>query len=72
MSITPVPRWAVFLLGVYVGAGLITFGFQTWVRLDQCSGLSPCAINVAKAAVWSAIWPASWPVYVAGYKRRGA
>jgi len=63
------PRWAIFLVGVYVGAGLLTLGFQTYVRSGVCSGYSACAVSFAKGAVWSAIWPASWPVYVAGLNR---
>ena len=59
-------RWVVFLVGIYVGAGLVTFGFQTYVRLPQCAGAGACAVSIVKGAVWSAIWPASWPVYVAG------
>jgi hypothetical protein len=51
---------------MYAGAALVTLGFQTWVRLEQCSGIGPCATTVAKGIVWSAIWPASWPVYAAG------
>jgi hypothetical protein len=64
-----VPHWAVFLLGMYAGAALVTLGFQTYVRLDQCSGSTDCTISLAKGAVWSTIWPASWIVYVAGSKR---
>jgi hypothetical protein len=37
------------------------------VRLDHCS---PCAVSLAKGAVWSTIWPASWLVYTAGLQRR--
>jgi hypothetical protein len=59
-------RWLIFALGVYVGAALVTFGFQTYVRLPHCAGVAGCAVSVAKGAVWSAIWPASWPVYVSG------
>jgi hypothetical protein len=64
-----IPRWAIFVLGMYVGAGLLTLGFQTYVRLDQCFGLRPCAISVAKGVVWATVWPASWPVFAAGFKR---
>jgi hypothetical protein len=60
-----------FLLGVYLGAGVVTFGFQTSVRLQLCAGVGPCAISLGKGAVWSAIWPAYWPVYFAGYRRPG-
>jgi hypothetical protein len=52
-------RWATFAVGIYAGAALLTFGFQTWVRLDQC-GTAPCAFSLAKGAVWSAIWPIYW------------
>ena len=65
----PWPRWAVFLLGAYVGAGLVTFGFQSYIRLGQCSGYASCAVSLAKGAVWSMFWPASWPVYAAGIRR---
>jgi hypothetical protein len=61
-------RWAIFLVGIYVGAALVTLGFQTYVRLHQCLGYADCAISLAKGTLWSAIWPASWPVYVAGLK----
>jgi len=64
-----IPRWAILLLGMYAGAGLLTLGFQTYVRLDQCSGYTPCTISIAKGVAWSALWPASWPVYVVGLKR---
>jgi hypothetical protein len=63
------PRWAIFVVGMYVGAALVTFGFQTYVRLGACSGYGACAVSLAKGAVWLAIWPASWPVYAAGLKR---
>ena len=33
MSWKPLPRWAIFLLGVYLGAGVVTFGFQ----MDACT-----------------------------------
>jgi hypothetical protein len=69
MAMRPWPRWAIFVLGAYVGAALVTFGFQTYVRSDECSGYGPCAISLAKGVVWSAIWPASWSVYIAGMKR---
>ena len=62
------PRWAIFVVGMYVGAALLTLGFQTWLRLNQCSGLQPCAVSLAKGAVWSTIWPGSWPVYAAGIR----
>jgi hypothetical protein len=65
----PMPRWAIFVIGMYAGAALLTLGFQSYVRLDQCSGAAPCAISLAKGAVWSTIWPVSWPVYAAGFKR---
>jgi hypothetical protein len=66
------PRWVIFVVGMYVGAALVTLGFQTLVRLEQCSGVGPCATSLAKGIVWSAIWPASWPVYAAGkFKNQG-
>jgi hypothetical protein len=68
----PMPRWAIFVVGMYVGAAMVTLGFQTWVRLDQCPSVAPCAVSLAKGVVWSAIWPASWAVYVAGLKRTGS
>ena len=68
MSWKPLPRWAIFLLGVYLGAGVVTLGFQTSVRLQLCAGVGPCAISLSKGAVWSAIWPASWAAYFAGYR----
>jgi hypothetical protein len=61
---------AIFVAGMYVGAALLTFGFQTHVRLDHCSGYGACAVSLAKGAVWSTIWPASWLVYTAGLQRR--
>jgi hypothetical protein len=64
-----VPRWAIFLVGMYAGAALVTFGFQTLVRLEQCTGVAPCAVSLTKGAVWSTIWPAYWPVYAAGKRR---
>jgi hypothetical protein len=67
------PRWVIFVVGMYAVAALVTLGFQTWVRLEQCSGIAPCTVSLAKGAVWSAIWPASWPVYAAGkYKHQGS
>jgi hypothetical protein len=71
MSWKPLPRWAIFLLGVYLGGGVVTLSFQTWIRLHQCAGAGPCVISLGKGAVWSAIWPAYWPVYFAGYRRPG-
>jgi hypothetical protein len=64
-----IPRWAIFVVGMYAGAALLTLGFQTYVRLEQCSGYTACTASVAKGVVWSAIWPASWPVYAAGFIR---
>lgn len=61
------PRLAIFLIGMYTGLGLLTLGFQTYVRLEQCSGARACAASIAKAVVWSAVWPAYWPVYGAGF-----
>jgi hypothetical protein len=71
-AIKSLPRWAIFALGMYAGAALLTLGFQTYVRLEQCSGYRACTISVVKGAVWSTIWPASWPVFVSGLKRRTA
>jgi hypothetical protein len=59
---------AIFVVGMYTGAALVTAGFQTYVRSNQCSGSRPCAVSFAKGAVWSAIWPVYWPVYVTGVK----
>jgi hypothetical protein len=64
-----IPRQAVFLLGMYAGAALLTLGFQSYVRLEQCSGYTACTVSLAKGIVWSIAWPASWPVYAAGFKR---
>jgi hypothetical protein len=72
------PRWAVFVVGMYAGAAVVTLGFQTYVRLDHClrreamftSGYAGCAVSLAKGAVWSTIWPTSWLVYTAGLQRR--
>jgi len=61
------PRWAMFVVGLYVVIGLATFGFQTEVRLSQCAGAA-CGISLAKGFVWSVIWPIYWPVYLAGWK----
>lgn len=55
-----------WLLG-YAALGLLTFLFQSWVRLDQCQGAASCGLSLAKGLVWSAIWPASWIVYLAGF-----
>jgi hypothetical protein len=41
---------------MYAGAALLTLGFQSYVRLDQCSGTMPCTISLARGAVWSTIW----------------
>jgi hypothetical protein len=57
-----IPRWAIFIMGMYAGAALLTLGFQTYVRLEQCSGYTACTASAAKGVVWSAIWP----VYAAG------
>jgi hypothetical protein len=46
------PRWAVFVVGMYAGAAVVTLGFQTYVRLDHClrreamftSGYAGCAV----------------------------
>jgi hypothetical protein len=62
-----IPRWAIYVLAVYATAALLTFGFQTYIRLDQCSGFRACTISIAKGVVWSTVWPAYWPVYVAGF-----
>jgi len=61
-----IPRWVILLIAIYAGIGLLTLGFQTFLRLDQCSGSRACAISIAKGVVWSAVWPAYWPVYAAG------
>ena len=50
-------------VGIYAAMALLTFVFQTSVRLPQCSGFENCALSIAKGA---GIWPASWLVYVAG------
>ena len=65
-----IPRWAIFLIGMYAVAGLLTLVFQTYIRLDQCSGSRACAISIAKGVAWSTIWPAYWPVYAAGFIRQ--
>ena len=62
------PRWAIFIVGMYAGAALVTLGFQTYVRLNQCSGFINCKISLAKGAVWSTIWPASWIVVYVGQR----
>jgi hypothetical protein len=62
-----IPRWAIFVLAVYAVAALLTLGFQTYIRLDQCSGFRACTISIAKGVVWSTVWPAYWPVYAAGF-----
>jgi hypothetical protein len=46
----PVPGWAVFVAGMYVGAAVVTFGFQTYIRLDHCSGYRACAVSLAKVS----------------------
>ena len=58
--------WTMFVIGVYVGAALVTLGFQTWMRLEECSGIGPCMVSLLKGVVWSVIWPVSWPVFVTG------
>jgi hypothetical protein len=62
MSMKLLPRWTIFFIGVYVGAGLLTFGFNTWLRLEKCFGIAECGVSLAKGAAWSPIWPAYWPV----------
>src|SRR5262249_43448939 len=64
-----IPRWAVFVIGTYAGVGLLTLVFQTYVRLDGCSGYPACTISIAKGVVWSAVWPAYWIVYETGRRR---
>jgi hypothetical protein len=54
------------VLGIYVVLGVLTFLFQTAVRLPRCAGPAACTVSVAKGAAWSAIWPASWVVYGRG------
>jgi hypothetical protein len=54
-------------IAAYVAIGVLTFLFQTWVRLDQCANVAGCAVSLAKGAAWSIIWPASWVVYAAGF-----
>jgi hypothetical protein len=49
----PMPRWAIFIVGMYAGAAVVTLGFQTYVRLDHCSGYRACAVSLAKGAMWS-------------------
>jgi hypothetical protein len=29
----PMPRWAIFLVGMYAGVAVATFGFQAYIRL---------------------------------------
>lgn len=67
----PKMRSTIFALGVYAGAALLTFGFTTYVRLHQCSASPPCAVILAKGAVWSAIWPIFWPRYLRGWSSPG-
>jgi hypothetical protein len=62
-----IPRWAIFVFIVYAVAALLTLGYQTYIRLDQCAGLRACAISIAKGVIWSTVWPAYWPVYAAGF-----
>jgi hypothetical protein len=54
------PKFAVFLVGLWIGAGLVTFAFQYPKRISRCSGTDSCPISLAKGVVWSAIWPAYW------------
>jgi hypothetical protein len=63
-----VPRWVMFVMGTYAGGALLTLGFQTWLRLDQCFGIASCAVSLAKGVLWSTNWPAFWPVYAAGFE----
>ena len=53
------PRWIVFVIGVYLGAALVTFGFQSYVRLHQCAGIGVCTVSLVKGTAWSAAWPLS-------------
>jgi hypothetical protein len=54
------PKWIVFVVGLWVGAAVVTFTAQYHKRIDRCSGTSPCATSLAKGVVWSAIWPGYW------------
>jgi hypothetical protein len=49
----------------YAAAGLATFIFQIFLRIEQCTTFNACALTMAKALVWSAGWILYWPVYVA-------
>jgi hypothetical protein len=53
-------------LKLYWAMALFTFGFQLWVRIDQCMTPDDCKSSFAKAIVWATIWPASWAVYLVG------
>jgi len=69
--VVPIADWpklrsAIFALGMYAGAALMTGGIVTYDRSHRCSGFSTCAVSLAKGVVWSAIWPIFWPVYLIG------
>jgi hypothetical protein len=48
------------IVWAYSGIGLVTFGFQIAIRLQQCAGPTDCAASLLKAVIWSIIWPAYW------------
>ena len=71
VHVVPIADWpklrsAIFALGMYAGAALLTLGIVTYDRSHRCSGFRTCAVSLAKGVVWSAIWPIFWPVYVRG------
>jgi len=52
------------LVAVYSVFALHAFLFQAFIRLQQCAGIGPCALSLAKGIVWSAIWPIYWFGYL--------
>jgi hypothetical protein len=50
-------KWAVIVVGLWVGGALVMFTAQYLKRTDRCSGTSPCAIALAKGVFRSAFWP---------------
>ena len=61
----PIPRW-LLIIYIYSAVALYTLVFQTYVRFDQCTGLTACALTFAKGAIWSTIWPVIWVIYLRG------
>lgn len=48
------------IVGLYVLVGILTFAYQTVVRIPSCTGSTQCSFSIAKGTVRSVAWPVSW------------